>query len=371
MLIRILIFILFHVSPAQAQPSPQAPQPSPAPLDLDTLCKNDTPEQALLVIDDGFCSAWAESRLESTASLSLDQAQRLNSSPVSCASPTPAPKAEKWKVRFYASHSFTKYFNSDLRIDSSRYQVTIKDYEWAERGSRDFFLPETWKKPGNNPFQMIDEPTNTFTISIEKNGVEFFLSAFHPKYLQAPDQSKLITGKIDGQEVNGYQMVNTPFHGYVQVPGESKIVQNRCTHQQMEYTIGASKRFTLASGKAGSLVYAPGIAGGVMTGGCVSVAVKAGSYWDYDEHTDRLRFQGAGGTVTNRVEFNSPNERFGLFYENKFGMYRLQHGFLDGTQQYNLMYMGNSFGMKFMIFNPNRKRKPASDASGAGVQPGP
>jgi hypothetical protein len=340
-----------------------AQPPEKDALDLNALCGDAPVNRPWVVIDDGFCQAWTESQMESTTRSSLLAPEKLNSTAQTCApSPSPAaPSGEKWKIRFYASHSFTSYFNSDLRIDSSRYQLSIKDYEWAERGSRDFFNPETWKKEGNNPFQMIDEPTNTFTISIEKNGTEFYLSAFHPKYLQAPDQSKFMSGTIDGVAVNGVQQVNTPFHGYVQVPGESKLVRNQCTHKQMEYTVGAGKRLTLASGKAGSLVYTPSVGVGVMTGACLTVAVKEGAWWDFDENTDPLRIQGFGGTVSNRIEFNSPNERFGLFYENKLGLYKMQHGFLDGTQKYNLGYMGNSVGMKFMIYNPNRKRTPASN----------
>jgi len=112
---------------------------------------------------------------------------------------------DKWKIQFYASHSFTSYFDTDISFLSTRYNVDIKDYTWAERSSRHFFLPETWKKEGNNPFQWIDEPTNTFTVSFEKDGHEFFLSAFLPKFLQGEDQNKYVQGTIDGVEVDGCQ----------------------------------------------------------------------------------------------------------------------------------------------------------------------
>ncbi len=347
-----------------AFPSLADPTPTPA-LDLDSICREPVPSQPLIIIDDGFCEVWLETRAKISAENLLPANGKLKAVPA-CAEAIPSPSpakasGDKWKVRLYASHSSTTYFNSDLKIDSSRYQVSIQDYEWAERTSREFFLPETWRKEGNNPFQMIDEPTNTFTVSIEKNGTEFFLSAFHPKYLQKDGQIKHMTGTIDGVAIDRMQAVNTPFYGYVHTPGESKIVQNRCTHRQMEFTVGAGKRFTLASGKAGSLVYTPSIATGVMAGGCVTQAVKKGEWWEYDGNTDRMQVQGFGGNVTNRLEFNSPNERFGLFYENKLGLYHMKHGFLDGTQEYNLGFMGNSVGMKFMIYNPNRRRAPSSE----------
>ena len=40
---------------------------------------------------------------------------------------------------------------------SSRFNITISDYEWMERGSREFFLPETWMEKGHNVAQIIDE----------------------------------------------------------------------------------------------------------------------------------------------------------------------------------------------------------------------
>ena len=83
---------------------------------------------------------------------------------------------DKWKLRIYLSHSFTEYYNTDIEFLSSRYNVEIKDYQWIERGSREFFLYKKWIEQGNNPLQMIDEPSNTFVLSIEKNNNEFFLS---------------------------------------------------------------------------------------------------------------------------------------------------------------------------------------------------
>jgi hypothetical protein len=359
-MVHLFLFLISFSAFADPTPAPV----SGSPLDLDTVCREQAPSQPLIIIDDGFCEVWLETRAKISAESILPVTGKLNAVPA-CAEAIPSPSpvkstGDKWKVRLYASHSSTTYFSSDLKIDSSRYQVSIQDYEWAERSSREFFLPETWAKEGNNPLQMIDEPTNTFTVSIEKNGTEFFLSAFHPKYLQKDGQIKQMTGTIDGVAIDRMQAVNTPFYGYMHTPGESKIIQNRCTHKQMEFTVGVGKRFTLAKGQAGSLVYTPSIATGVMAGACVTQAVKQGEWWEFDGTTDRMQIQGFGGNVTNRLEFNSPNERFGLFYENKLGLYHMKHGFLDGTQEYNLGFMGNSVGMKFMIHNPARKRAPSS-----------
>jgi hypothetical protein len=337
-------------------------------LDLLSICMDKPIPLPLIVIDDGFCEEYLKKESTALTSELLKSTDKgINLNPENCFEntagepPLPFKPNDKWKIRLYASHSYTTYFNSDISFQSSRYNIEIKDYEWAERSSREYFLPETWKQEGNNPFQMIDEPTNTFVVSLEKDGHEFFLSAFHPKFLQADGQVKYMKGTIDGVSVDGIQEVNKPFDGYNQTPGESELVTNRNSHKQMSFELGYGHRFNLIDSKLGSLTYVPSLGVGVMSGENVSVMIKEDAWWDFDGYTDKHGIQGFGGSVTNRLEFNTPKERFGVFYENKLGFYKLNHGFLDGSQKYNLGFMGNSFGMKFMIHNPNRKKKaPAS-----------
>ena len=358
---------------------------SPGQLDLVEICQGKakaseaTPSSApsikllqinqkeLVVVDKGFCSEFlkqqAELKVGETVSILNQGVNITNSSDCHPANQVPSPAAvapqDKWKIRFYASHSFTTYFNTDVTFQSSRYNVVIKDYEWAERGSREFFTPETWKEEGNNPFQMIDEPTNTFTLSLEKNGHEFSLSAFHPKFLQADDQVKYMKGNIDGVEVDGYAPVNKPFDGYNQEPGESELVRNQNTHKQMTFEIGYGHRFKLLDSKLGSISYVPSVGLGVMVGENYTVMIQKDGWWDFEEGKDAHGIQGFGGSITNRLEFNTKKERFGMFYENKLALYHQDHGFMDGTQKYNLGFMGNSVGMKFMIHNPNNKKQVA------------
>jgi hypothetical protein len=342
------------LSICQGKTSSEAPSTSLKVMNIDN--------QNLMIMDKGFCQQYLKQQSEIQVSEVAETLDRglLKPEPSNC----PPEKelvlnVDKWKIRFYASHSFTTYFNSDMNFQSSRYNVEVKDYEWAERGSREYFTLEEWKKDGSNPFQMIDEPTNTFTVSLEKDGHEFFLSAFHPKFLQASDQVKHIKGTIDGIAVDGVAPVNAPFDGYNQTPGESELVRNQNTHKQMTFELGYGHRFKLLDSKFGSIDYIPSIGAGVMVGENVTVMVKEGQWWDFDEYKDKHGIQGFGGSITNRLEFNTPKERFGVFYENKIGLYHQKHGFLDGTQEYNLGFVGNSVGMKFMLHNPNNKKKSA------------
>ena len=316
-----------------------------AQIQIQELCGEGVAPAGLVVIDTGFCHHYLEA-----------EAERLGQGVVSSLEPaklgaacTPTPSAtpkDRWKVRLYASHSFTTYFNSDVKFNSSHYQVEIKDYEWAERGSRSYFNPKYWGEEGRNPFQFIDEPSNTFTLSIEKDGHEFFLTSFHPKYLQKDNQTKVATGTIDGQAVNG--------------PIAVPIVENRNTYRQITLEAGYGHRFKLVDTRYGNLTYVPSVSAGIMIGGNVSRVQDPVTGVPTEEDQDAFRVQGFGGSLTNRVEFNTAKERFGIFYENKVSMFDLKQGFQDGTQQYRLGFMGNSVGMKFMLYNPanHKKRNP-------------
>lgn len=320
------------------------------------LCQGKAPE-GLVVLDNGFCDAFL-AREEDMHLKEAAMALQTGVKPVikedGCLL---FETKDRWKLRFYASHSYTTYFNSDIEFQSTRYNMEIQNYEWAERSSREFFEPKTWQEEGHNPFQIFDEPTNTFVISIEKDGNEFFLSAFHPKFLQAPDQIKYMKGTIDGVSVDGVGYINKPFDGYDQDPGESELVNNSNTYRQMIFELGYGRRINIVKGKFGSLTYVPSVALGVMLGNNVSIMVEKGEWWEFEEHFEPYGIQGWGGSITNRLEFNTPKERFGVFYENKLGYYFQNHGFLDGTQKYQLGFMGNSVGFKFMIYNPNNHKK--------------
>lgn len=111
----------------------------------------------LAIRDDGFCKALSEIKKENKEvdasfiediNYSLNYIQKSNELISHCDSKRPLvtnhivtsrlndytdQKKDKWKLRFYASHSFTTYFATDLHINSSRYKGTILDYQWSER----------------------------------------------------------------------------------------------------------------------------------------------------------------------------------------------------------------------------------------------
>ena len=257
---------------------------------------------------------------------------------------------DKWELSLYLSHSFTTYYNTDIKFSSSRYNVEIKDYQWIERGSREFFQYKKWTEQGNNPLQMIDEPSNTFVLSIEKKSHEIFLSVFHPKFLQNPEQIVYMKGTIDEVEVDGIYNINRPFDGYNQSPGEMELVRNENTNGEILLEIGYGFRTKLIN----NITYISSIGTGLACGKNLIVVIKDDEWWEFDTYKKKLEVQGYGGSLTNRIEFNTKKYRFGIFYENKLSYYKQNHGFMDGNQKYDLKLIGNSIGIKFMINNLKR-----------------
>ncbi len=267
-------------------------------------------------------------------------------------------RSDSWKFNFYFSHAFTHYFKNDITFNSSRYQVLVKDYQWDERHSRQYYLPATWAREGNNPFQWIDEPTNTFVISMEKDNNEIFVSLFHPKYLQNNDQINYMTGTIDGVEVDGYKSVQEPFPGWVNNIGDMRLIRNENTHLQMEFAVGYGRKIDIfKSDSIGNFTLTPGISIALMTGRTFVVIAKPGTWWQYEDYTDKYGVQGFGGNLHTKLEWSLPKEQFGIFFEGKIGIYSMEHGFInDGTQSYNLKYASGNVGVKISLWNPENHK---------------
>jgi hypothetical protein len=284
----------------------------------------------------------------------------------------------KVKLRFYASHSFTQYANADLKFKSSRINGTAQNVPIAGRDGHHWFTPKTFLAEGNNPLQMLDEPSNTFTIGItlpsKKSNPrvehEIIVSMFHPKEVYGKTVDKpgstgeapvRFDGVVDGTAVNGMVLLNKPFDGYNQTPGEMEISRNQSTHMNMIYTVGYRPRFKILEGRAGTLVYSPGIEVGITTGQSFSAVVKEDEWWISDHYEEKagLNLHGYGGAITNKVEYLFPGGKVGIHYENKVGSFKKKIGFLDGTQEYNMKFMGNSIGLTFMLrdFNVTKEHK--------------
>jgi len=133
-----------------------------------------------------------------------------------------------------------------------------------------------------------------------------------------------------------------------------ELVRNENTHAEILLEIGYGYRFKLLDDKIGGITYVPSVGLGLSYGKNLAVVVKEDEWWEFNNYKQKTEIQGFGGSITNRIEFNIKKERFGIFYENKLSYYKQNHGFMNGNQKYDLKLIGNSFGVKFMIYNANK-----------------
>jgi hypothetical protein len=264
-------------------------------------------------------------------------------------------KDKKWTFSFHFGFSRTFYDNTDMKLRSSRVDVLIKDFEFDERTSADFYNPSTWKKP-LDAFRWIDEPTNHFIITAEKNNHSIILSIFHPKFLKKQYQQKHVTGVVDGVAVDDVIEINEPFDGYNNQLGEMYLVRFENTHLQMAWEVGYGYDIKLFnSNKYGALSIRPAIYVGMMSGRNLSVYIKEGEYWEFDDGVDRHQIQGLMYSAQVRLNYRIQN--FTLFIDGKYSKATLEHGFFDGTASYDLSYKAVTFGVGYTFESRKKKKK--------------
>lgn len=265
-------------------------------------------------------------------------------------------KKNKWNFSFHFGFSRTHYRPTDLKLNSSRVNVTIKNYEFAERTSAGFYNPQNWET-WMDAFRWIDEPTNHFVFTLEKNGHNIILSIFHPKFLQKQYQEKHIIGTIDGVDVDEVMDINEPFDGYNNTPGEMYLIRFQNTHLQMAWELGYGYEFKLFNDeKYGALSIRPSIQLGVMSGRNLTVYTRPGEYWEYEYFEDKHKIQGL--LVSGSVRVNYRIKNFNLFVEGKYSRAQLTHGFMDNPEgaQYTLEYAPLTFGIGYTFDYSKRKK---------------
>ncbi len=278
----------------------------------------------------------------------------LGLAPAPAADPMSPPKKQGddgWKVRLYFGMNRTKYYNSDVQIRSPHLNVDIKDMEWKERTSAEFYNPKNWGAP-NNPFQWIDEPTNTFVISATKGKNEFMVSAFHPKYLLNPGQEKHVTGTVDGVAIDGVQPLAEPFDGYNRQPGELYMSDIRNTHMQMDFQVGYGREFEIfKTPKNSSLVYRPAVYAGVMMGKTYSAYEH--TQWNHTGYEDKVRVHGVTAAIGNKLEYRI-RDRVSVHAEYKVTGAMLNQKVYGGTAKYNMLYTPLNFGIGVKLYDQNK-----------------
>jgi len=155
-------------------------------------------------------------------------------------------------------------------------EFTLHDMPIKERTSMEYY--KVWNaKNFGRVFQFIDEPTNTFILSAEKNNNELSLTYVHPKYLttwawdepgvgEHHNPNVRITGTHMGKEIDDYANIATGNHENKDLP---IIPEFRNTFRHIQVMLGYGRIFNILQSEQGSKInlnYTPNISVGVHVG---------------------------------------------------------------------------------------------------------
>lgn len=258
-------------------------------------------------------------------------------------------EGNEWKLRFHFGFSRTEYAPTDLRIKSDVINIVIKDVEMHERTSSHHYNPANWEELQNSA-QWIDEPTNTFTFSLEKDKNIFYLTIFHPKYLKSLVYK---TTMVDGEPQHTVEPITETDDFSSPIPEGYNLLYLGNTHMNLITQIGYGRQFVIFdTKKAGKLSYTLKGDIGINTGKARSVQIVPGVAWD--DYIDDAKVQGFNASIGHKIEYQ--RGRVSLFVDQKTIYSKMQHGFYDGTIDYNLRSTPTTFGIGIDLFTKKKKK---------------
>ncbi len=258
-----------------------------------------------------------------------------------------AKKGGDWELRFSFGPVRTGYFNTDIKVKSSKIEGTFKDAQLSERhGMHNYAF---WDKSKvNNPFNWIDEPTNRYLLTAEnkKRRYAVSLSVTHPKVLVVDEgkvnQAVRFQGTIEGAPVDREIRINDYFSHWMM------------TYGLMDISAQFEKTLPLFKGKLGALDYAPGLGAGAVTSSShVSYRVP-GTLGDPVPYDQPVTFIGYSGTLSNRLTYTLPNGRFNASVSHSLTGSRLRYPFMDGWAEQDLNYQTLWFGLGARLYQTKK-----------------
>lgn len=268
-------------------------------------------------------------------------------------------QGDKWKIRFHFGFTRTNIRPADVTIQSSLINTEIKNFQFEERTSAEHYNPATWQHP-QDAARWLDEPSNTFALSIENKHNAFYITAFHPKFLKTyyavkdGNQTTNVPASVDHSLSLGTPEV------FQAIPEGQTAFEIQNTHKLMNYQIGYGRKFTLMDKKVGGKInYIARADLGVIMGAARSIVITPDRQWI--ENRDGLKVQGYTGSLGNRVEWKPKGEdgKLAIYLEHKYSKLSDQHyQFLDGeAKTVGGDFSTVNFGIVLDVFNPNRSNK--------------
>lgn len=259
---------------------------------------------------------------------------------------------KKWKVRLYFGPTKTKYYPTRVHLKSSKVNVVINDFSFAERTGMHHYNVSKWKNSGD-ALTWIDEPTNTIILEFQKEKNVFFLNMFHPKFLTNASDVESQKGFVQGEAFGN-------FYNNKMLVSDDKATSNKQlgiklknTHKQMDWQLGYGRRISLNKIGASNAYLSPHVAAGITTGQTQS------SYKDdhgrVEEYKSSGEIQGANFSCGARLEYELG--RCSFFVDNSVTFSKLKHPFLDGTATYDMKYNTQTAGIAVQLTRYKKKKK--------------
>lgn len=245
-----------------------------------------------------------------------------------------------WAWRLSMGPMRTSYYGTPLKIRTSAVSLDVSHVALRERHTMHMY--KIWED--ENPFQFIDEPSNSFLLSAEnvKRRYSVNLLVQHPKLLitgEGLNTDVHVNGTIEGQPFESYHYdLNSLYSGY-------KVTANHYTA-----FLGIEKIIPVVSGKLGALTYQPGLYAGIHLG--YSSGIYKGQSYE-----GKLGVIGAGVQVDNRLVYHFPKDRVTAALAYHLSASQLKYRFFDGTVAQDLAYQALSFNLGYRLTPKTKKRK--------------
>ncbi len=248
-----------------------------------------------------------------------------------------------WKIKFSFGFTRTDYSKTDMQLKTSAMDIIVRDFEFQERTSSSYYDPANWTEP-QDTLRWIDEPTNTFNLSIQKNKNVFYITIFHPKFLKLAGQEKQVTGTLDGAPVN--EKLNL----------DNQLGWNYFgnTYRQLDWQIGYGRSFTLSEKDKKTFTYTPRLNAGISTGRNLSAFRGV-------EKQAPSQIMGLNASIGQRFEYEYG--RYYVYLDDEVTFSNLNHSFMDGTAKYNMLYNHLSLGVGITLYERKRQKSRATRQS--------
>jgi hypothetical protein len=243
-----------------------------------------------------------------------------------------------------------------VSLQTNDFDVTIHNIKPDERTSMKFY--RVWERPIEDALRWIDEPTNTFILTLEKGPHEIGLHVFHPKYVFYnsglgihTENEYRVSGNINGQDVDEFMRLRVGPDEYD--PDAPQLLFHRYenSHKYMNYSLRYAYQMPLLQkSKFKGLSYTAGATLGLVTGFSNSSYAPNNEYYgSVNPKHKKAKIMGAGFGLLHRLMWTGKKDKFGIFLENQHSFYKLNYDFVGGKAKHSLRSQTFTLGINIRL----------------------